>query len=296
MATVRPLRPEDIPQAQVLMAETWSNLLKEQTGLEMQYPVRPARWYEARMAQEPLGTLCLEEDGRIIGTGFCLGCGSVGWIGPMEILPGHQGRKQGKVLLQALERHLTSIGCASIGLETMKDIVRNISFYAGNGYRVEQDVLYLEKTDLRPNEVPDKDNGRAGPDDVRRLAGSGIPGYDPSKEFMMHSSSGTGMIIRVEGAMALLVPDAIPGTGKAYLRTVLTEGSGRSIEAIELVMRAENEALRRGAKSVFTIMPARSELLHPMLRGGYRPKGVDVRMVKGDIPRLHECSIISWSG
>lgn len=296
MSIVRPLRPEDVPQAQALMAETWSELLKEQTGLEMQYPVRPTRWYEARMTQEPLGTLCLEEGDEIIGTGFCLSCGSIGWIGPMEIIPGHQGRKQGKLLLQALERHLASVGCTTIGLETMKDIVRNISFYAGNGYRVEQDVLYLEKTEVRANDVSAQGFGKADLREIRRLAGTIVSGYDPSKEFMMYESSGTGMTIHGEGAAALLVPDPIPGSGKAYLRTLLTEGRESSDDAIELVKKAENEALRHGASSVFTIMPAKSELLHPLLRGGYRPKGVDIRMMKGEIARKHECSIISWSG
>ncbi|MDD1772337.1 MAG: GNAT family N-acetyltransferase [Methanomassiliicoccales archaeon] len=296
MAIVRPLRPEDIHRAQALMAETWSDLLKEQTGLEMQYPVRPARWYEARISHEPSGTLCLEEGGEIIGTGFCLSCGSIGWIGPMEIIPGHQGRKQGKLLLQALEKHLDSVGCTTIGLETMKDIVRNISFYVGNGYRVEQDVLYLEKTEVRANDVSDQDFGKADMSEIRRLADTVISGYDPSKEFTMYESTGTGVTFHGEGVAALLVPDIIPGSGKAYLRTLLTEGSERSNEAIELVKSAENEALRHGASSIFTIMPAKSELLHPLLRGGYRPKGVDIRMMKGEIARKHECSIISWSG
>ncbi len=296
MPQVRLLRPDDVPAAQVLMADTWSNLLKRQTGMDISYPVRPAAWYVARLRHEPKGCLCVEEDGKIQGTAFCLSCGPVGWIGPMEVSPPMQGRGYGTMLLEALEVYLMSRGCKAVGLETMKDVSKNTDFYTGGGYAPEQDMLYLEKDWLEGHDGGRPADGRADLKEVRRLGSTIHPGFDPSKEFQMFEEMGTGRTLHGEGAAALLVLDPIPGSGKAYLRTVLTEGYHRLSEGVELVQRAEREALWAGARTIFTIVSSGSELLPILLRGGYKPKGVDVRMMKGSFTRKHECHLFSWSG
>ena len=296
MAEVRLLKAEDVPAAQTLMADTWSNLLKRQTGIEISYPVRPAAWYAARLRHEPLGCLCIEEAGRLVGTGFGLSCGSVGWIGPMEVTPALQGRGYGTQLMEALEVYLASRKCRAVGLETMKDVARNVDFYARGGYVQDQDMLYMEKAWLQGQDSGRQEGGRANLGEVRRLAGTIYPGFDPSKEFAIYEEMGNARTFHGEGAAALLLLDPIPGSGKAYLRTVLTEGYARLNSALELVQKAEREALWSGAHTLFTIIPADSELMPYLLRGGYKPKGVDVRLIKGDFSRRHECSIISWSG
>lgn len=296
MFLVRPLRPDDVPAAQALMADTWSNLLKRQTGLEMPYPVRPAAWYAARLRHEPLGCLCVEEDGRIVGTGFALSCGNVGWIGPMEVSPAFQGRGIGTELLVSLETYLASKGCKAIGLETMKDVARNLDFYARGGYVPELDMLYLEKEWLEGQDAGRPEQGRVDAKEIRRLASTISPGFDPTSEFLMYEEMGTGKTLMGEGAAALLLTDPIPGSGKAYLRTILSEGYHRINEAIGLVQKAEREALWSGARTIFTIAPANSELVTYLLRGGYRPKGADVRLMKGTFTRKHECHLFSWSG
>lgn len=296
MAFIRQLRPEDVPAAQALMADTWSNMLKRQTGLEVPYPVRPAVWYSARLAHEPGGCLCAEEDGKIIGTGFCLSCGSVGWMGPMEVSPPHQGRGVGTQLLESLEVYLASKGCKAVGLETMKDVSENLAFYARGGYAEDQDMLYMEKDWLEGQDGGRPERGKSDPKEIKRLASSIHPGFDPSKEFIMNEEIGAGTTFYGEGAVALLLWDPIVGSGKAYIRMLLTEGYHRLNAAIELIQKLEREALWAGARSIFTIIPSDSELVPYMLRGGYKPKGVDVRLMKGKFTRSHECSIICWSG
>lgn len=278
------------------MADTWSNLLKRQTGLDLPYPVRQATWYTSRLRHEPLGCLCVEEGGKIIATGFALSCGNVGWVGPMEVSPSHQGKGYGSQLLLALETYLSTRGCKAVGLETMKDISRNLDFYAQAGYAVEQDMLFLEKDWLDGQDGGRPAQGKADLGEIKRLAATVNPGFDPSSEFRIHEEMGIGRTIMGEGAAALLLTDPIPNSGKAYLRTVLTEGYHRIDEGIALVQRAEREALWSGARAIFTIVPAQSELLTYLLRGGYRPKGADVRMMKGVFARKHECSLFSWSG
>lgn len=278
------------------MADTWSNLLKRQTGLEVSYPVRQATWYTSRLRHEPSGCICIEEGGRLIATGFALSCGKVGWIGPMEVDPAHQGKGHGTQLLLSLESYLSTRGCKAVGLETMKDISRNLDFYSQAGYSVEQDMLFLEKDWLEGHDAGRPEKGTIDVKEVRKLAATINPGFDPSSEFLIYQEMGIGRTLSTEGAVALLLTDPIPGSGKAYLRTVLTEGYHRLDEAIGLVQQAEREALWSGARAIFTIVPAQSELLTYLLRGGYRPKGADVRMMKGEFARSHECSIFSWSG
>ncbi len=296
MMVIRQLRVEDVPSAQALMADTWSNLLKKQTGLDLSYPVRPATWYTSRLRHEPRGCICVQENGRLIATGFALSCGNVGWIGPMEVSPEHQGEGYGTQLLLSLETYLSTRGCKAIGLETMKDISRNLDFYAQVGYSEEQDVLFLEKDWLEGQDGGQPERGKADTNEIRRIASTINPGYDPSSEFAIYEEMGIGRTLTAKGAVALLLTDPIPGSGKAYLRTVLTEGYHRIDEAIGLVQRAEREALWSGARAIFTIAPAQSELLTYMIRGGYKPKGADVRLMKGEFARAHECSIFSWSG
>ncbi|MHC1709439.1 MAG: GNAT family N-acetyltransferase [Methanomassiliicoccales archaeon] len=293
---VRQLRVEDVPSAQALMADTWSNLLKQQTGLELSYPVRQATWYTSRLRHEPLGCIGVEENGKLIATGFALSCGNVGWIGPMEVSPAHQGKGYGSQLLLSLETYLSTRGCKAVGLETMKDISRNLDFYSQAGYAVEQDVLFLEKDWLDGQDGGRLEKGKANVKEIKRVASTINPGFDPSVEFKIYEEMGIGRTLTAEGAVALLLTDPIPGSGKAYLRTVLTEGYHRIDEAIGLVQKAEREALWSGARAMFTIVPAHSELLTYLLRGGYKPKGADVRMIKGKFDRAHECSIFSWSG
>ncbi|MCX6650868.1 MAG: GNAT family N-acetyltransferase [Methanomassiliicoccales archaeon] len=288
--------PRDVLAAQALMANTWSHLLKMQTGMDIAYPVRPAVWYSARMAHEPGGCLCIEEDGRIVATGFCLSCGTVGWIGPMEVHPSYQGRGYGSELLLSLETYLASKGCKVVGLETMKDIARNVSFYAQGGYAEKNDMLYIEKDWLEGQDAGRPEEGQTDAKEVRRLAGTIFPGFDPSKEFLISEETKAGKTLSSEGAVALLLTDPISGSGKAYLRTLLSESYQRLNESLDLVQRAEREALWSGARSIFTIISTDSELLPYLLRGGYRPKGVDVRMMKGSFNTSHNCSIISWSG
>jgi GNAT superfamily N-acetyltransferase len=293
---IRQLRVEDVPSAQALMADTWSNLLKQQTGLDLSYPVRQATWYTSRLRHEPLGCVCVEENGKLIATGFALSCGNVGWIGPMEVSPAHQGKGFGSQLILSLETYLSTRGCKAVGLETMKDISRNLDFYSQAGYSVEQDMLFMEKDWMDGQDAGRSEKGKADAKEIKRLASTINPGFDPSSEFNIYEEMGIGRTLAAKGAVALLLTDPIPGSGKAYLRTVITEGYHRLDEAIGLVQRAEREALWSGARSMFTIVPAQSELLTYLLRGGYKPKGADVRMIKGKFARSHECSIFSWSG
>lgn len=296
MATVRLLRPSDVPAAQALMANTWSHLLKRQTGMEISYPVRPASWYLGRMVHEPGGCLCVEEGGRIVGTAFGLSCGSVGWIGPMEVSPPLQGMGLGGMLLESLEVYLSRKGCRAVGLETMRDVARNMDFYAKAGYEEEENMLYLEKPWLEGQDSGRPEKEKVDVKEIRRLGGTITKGFDPSKEFLMSEETGSGKTLYAEGAAALLLKDPISGSGKAYLRTVLSEGYHRLSEVLGLVQKAEREALWSGARTMFTILPAGSEVLPYLLRGGYQTRGVDVRLMKGSFPRKHECHIISWSG
>jgi GNAT superfamily N-acetyltransferase len=296
MDVPRLLLPKDIPAAQALMANTWSHLLKVQTGLDIAYPVRPASWYMTRLSHEPGGCMCIEEDRKIVATGFCLNCGTVGWIGPMEVHPSYQGRGYGSELLLSLETFLASTGCKAVGLETMKDVARNVSFYAQAGYTERDEMIYLEKSWLEGQDAGRPEEGQVDVKEIRRLGGTIFPGFDPSKEFLICQETKAGKALRTEGAVALLLTDPIPGSGKAYLRTLLTEGYPRMNQALDLVQRAEREALWSGARSMFTIISEKSELLPYLLRGGYRPKGVDLRMMKGSFNTSHDCHVMSWSG
>ncbi|TFG55234.1 MAG: GNAT family N-acetyltransferase [Methanomassiliicoccus sp.] len=293
---VRPLRSEDIPRSQVLMVKTWTEQLKLSTGLDIEYPVRRSNWYASRLEVEPEGCICIFDGDEMLAAGFALKCGTSGWIGPIEVLPEGQGQGLGKVLLNALEDHLRGRGCQFIGLETIKDSPKNVAFYEKAGYRNDGETLYLEKVLMKDRFIFGSRPYAHKEKEIGRLGNAVSPGYDPSSEFFMAVKSGQGRSVGLKGVAALLLQDPILGSGKSYLRSILCDSEERMESAMKLIRWSENEMMKGGASSIFTLLRSDSLFLPRLLRVGYLPKGVDLRMVKGDFPQNHRASIISWSG
>jgi ribosomal protein S18 acetylase RimI-like enzyme len=146
---LRPMVIDDIPSAQAIGKATWSKVASEDLGREVEYPTRPAKIIQAAIEEEPHGCFVAMLGDQMVGAAYSHVWGSVGWVGPVEVLPGHQGSGIGKALMGACHEYLGSKGCQVFGVETMSDNERNKKFYAGLGYRSVGVTVFAEKK-LRP--------------------------------------------------------------------------------------------------------------------------------------------------
>jgi len=84
-------------------------------------------------------------DGAVVGTVMAGYDGHRGWIYSLAVHPDHRGRTIGSQLLSFAERHLASRGCMKINLQIMEGNEQVRSFYAANGYSVEERVSMGKK-------------------------------------------------------------------------------------------------------------------------------------------------------
>ena len=101
LVSIRPMRPEDMEEVREVGQIAWSDMVMHDIGRKFRYPKRSPKIIEAYLAMEPEGCLVAEQGGKIIGSAFCHVWGKVGWIGPLEVLPDHQGSGVGKALWPA---------------------------------------------------------------------------------------------------------------------------------------------------------------------------------------------------
>ena len=112
----------------------WQDVLEKETGLKLDYPLKPEMVLRTYMSMDPGGSLAAWSGERMVGAIYAHAWGRVGWIGPMEVDPSWQGRGVGTSLLHAAEGYLREEGCDTIGLEAMSERRGSISFYHSRGY------------------------------------------------------------------------------------------------------------------------------------------------------------------
>ena len=103
---IRPMVIGDIPQAQAIGKATWSKVASDDLGRPVEYPTRPSQIILAAIEEEPLGCFVAVVNEVIVGTAYSHVWGSVGWVGPVEVLPELQGSGIGSALMQACHTYL----------------------------------------------------------------------------------------------------------------------------------------------------------------------------------------------
>jgi GNAT superfamily N-acetyltransferase len=133
---IRRLLRKDIPQARLLSQITWSDQVFKDTGKRVEYPKRVTKLLDAYLGIEPRGGIVAFKGDEMIGSAYAHTWGKVGWTGPLEVLPQWQGKGIGTALMKAADQYLERKGCDVIGVETMGDHDRHISFYKNLGYSI----------------------------------------------------------------------------------------------------------------------------------------------------------------
>ncbi|NLK25225.1 MAG: GNAT family N-acetyltransferase [Euryarchaeota archaeon] len=312
LVSIRPMRPEDMEEVREVGQIAWSDMVMHDIGRKFRYPKRSPRMIEAYLAMEPEGCLVAEQGGKIIGSAFCHVWGKVGWIGPLEVLPDHQGSGVGKALLRACERHLEQRGCQVIGLETLSHIPKHLHLYLSSGYSPHSTVLIMEKM---------IDHEGAMTDEVEEVTVSSLPDVLPELvrlSALMEPSLNLSREAKtiVERHMGNVYINRRDGevVGAAFLHTYQRgeEAAFSSIKAVlvdprradaasiydSLLERCEGASLMMGKKRILIRFPVRDPVLYKhMLKRSYQLKGANIRMVKrGQYEERGTYHVASWAG
>jgi GNAT superfamily N-acetyltransferase len=308
--TLRPMVIGDIPSAQAIGKATWSKVASDDLGREVEYPTRPADIIQAAIEEEPRGCFVAMKGGQTVGTAYSHVWGSVGWVGPVEVLPGHQGSGIGTALMEACHGYLGSRGCRVFGVETMSDNERNKRFYSGLGYRSMGVTVFAEKK-LRPaayfvvgiRELTSLNLGENS-EAIRMLSSAVYPGMDCTSEFRMalNHSLGKAFLFHHDGVtkgVALLMDAPLEGLHMVSIRLLLTDPDipDRGAVMSSLMAACEQSAISSGSDRVFTSCSITNDISHILVERDYKISASNVRFIKGDdYSEAGGTNIIAWAG
>jgi GNAT superfamily N-acetyltransferase len=301
---------DDIPFAQAVGKATWSRVASEDIGRPVEYPVRPATIIKAAIEEEPRGCFAAMLDDEMVGTAYSHVWGSVGWVGPVEVLPDHQGSGVGKTLMEACHTYLGSQGCRVFGVETMSDSERNKRFYTHLGYRSVGITVFAEKK-LRPAgyfvggiKEMNASNLAENSGEIRQLSSAVYPGMDCTTEFRrtLKHSLGKAFLFRHDGitkGAALIMEAPLEGLHMVSLRLLLTDPntSDRGAVMSSLMAACEQSAISSGNDRVFTSCSITNDISRILVERDYKISASNVRFVKGDdYSESGGTNIIAWAG
>ncbi len=307
---LRTMVVDDIPFVQEIGRATWSRVASEDIGRPVEYPIRPGKMIQAAMEEEPQGCMVAMIGDDMVGNAYCHVWGSVGWVGPVEVLPDHQGSGIGKKLMEACHGYLASRGCRVYGVETMSDNERNKRFYTSLGYRSVGITVFAEKK-LRPagyfvggiRELNDS-NLKESSEEIKHLSSAVYPGMDCTSEFHMalRHSLGKGFICHHGGitkGAALLMEAPLEGLHMVSIRLLLTNPSlsDRGAVMSSLMAACEQSAISSGNDRVFTSCSITNDISSILVERDYKISASNVRFIKGDdYSEAGGTNFIAWAG
>ena len=301
---------DDIPLAQGIGKTTWSRVASEDLGRPVEYPTRPGRIIGAAIEEEANGCFIAMVGDEAVGTAYSHVWGSVGWVGPVEVLPHRQGSGVGKALMEACHAHLRSRGCRVFGVETMSDNERNKRFYTGLGYRPVGVTVFAEKK-LRPAgyfvggiKELNASNLADSAGEIRKLSSAVFPGMDCNSEFRgaLKHALGKAFLFRHDGitkGAALLMEAPLEGLHMVSIRLLLTDPNIPDRRAVfsSLMATCEQSAISAGNDRVFTSCSITSDISHILVERDYKISASNVRFIKGDdYSEKGGTNIIAWAG
>ncbi|OPY30897.1 MAG: putative acetyltransferase [Methanomassiliicoccales archaeon PtaU1.Bin124] len=310
---IRRLTRKDIDAAQSLAQNVWGDQAKRDTGMNIAYPKRLRRMFEGYLHADPRGSFLATIEGKAIGASYGHKWGRVGWIGPIEVSTEYQKHGVGTLLAHATVDHLETVGCDTIGVETMGDSEGHVEFYRRIGFSVHSPTFFYEKrlesdpglsgeTILLPFTSYETILNRA-----KELSERISPGLDLSVEFWMSYVANLGRILvyqdpndpeKLLGA-SVVYGRTMEGVDTHLLRLLIVDPDHDDQQRVANALLQDSEFLvrRMGGRRMFFSCPATATSVSLLAERGYRVIGNNVRMTRGaKYAERGEMQIISWAG
>lgn len=135
MPNLRLMADVDLPQVNLILSKAFTHA-RLQTGLrDSRVPLCRIDFLKMYRAANAEGSFVIAEDGKIVAYCFSRLWGSVGWIGPLSVIPAKESKGYGKRVVGAAVEVLKSQCAETIGLEMAAQSTRNLAFYTKLGFR-----------------------------------------------------------------------------------------------------------------------------------------------------------------
>jgi len=151
---LRLMQRSDLPAVNRVLAKAFTAARLSDGFKTPRVPLCHLSFLEMYLAVFPHGCFVIDDANGLVGYTFSRLWGEVAWIGPVSVIPAHQGKKLGQQLMvktiETLQRH----GARVIGLETMPRSVHNIGFYTQLGFLPRNLTVDLIQAVPRQPEAP----------------------------------------------------------------------------------------------------------------------------------------------
>jgi GNAT superfamily N-acetyltransferase len=306
-------RPADIAALNEVFSEAFTERYRRDGLVGVRVPaLNPAIWRYALADADEGAMLWRGERGDVVAFNIAHHSGAAGrgegWMGPLAVRPGLQGKGIGKGVVRAGVEWLRGRGAATIGLETMPRTMDNIGFYSGIGFvpgpltlTVTLEAEAAPKPPQLVGRLParDRDDALA---ECRALAGALLPGRDFTREIALTEELALGDTVLVRGDDGALAGFAlchsaplVEGRVREELRVLKLAAASRA--AVPAVAAAVCDFARRSGtrRAAFRVQGDYTWLYAELLRRGGRVRWTDLRMtLDGHAePRAAEGAVLS---
>lgn len=305
LRTWRPVRPADGPHPAgsadiAALNEVFSEAFTERYRKDGLVGVRvpalnPAIWRYALADAGEGAMLWRGERGDVVAFNIAHHSGAFGagegWMGPLAVRPGLQGKGLGKGVVRAGVEWLRGRGALTVGLETMPRTMDNIGFYSRMGFvpgpltlTVTLDAESAARAPALVGRFPARDRDDAVAE-CRLLADALIPGRDFTREIALTEELALGDTVLARAPDGELAGFAlchsaplVEGRVREELRVLkLVAASPDAVPALVAAVRdfARRSGTRRAA---FRVQGEYTWLYRELLRRGGRVRWTDLRM------------------
>jgi GNAT superfamily N-acetyltransferase len=213
-------RPGDIAALNEVFSESFTDRYRKDGLVGVRVPaLNPAIWRYALADAGEGAMLWRGERGDVVAFNIAHHSGAAGegegWMGPLAVRPGLQGKGVGKAVVRAGVDWLRGRGARTIGLETMPRTMDNIGFYSGLGFvpgpltlTVTLEAESAERAPQLVGRLPGRDRDDAM-GECRALASALVAGRDFTREIALTEELALGDTVLVRDAAGALAGFAI---------------------------------------------------------------------------------------
>jgi GNAT superfamily N-acetyltransferase len=262
-----------------------------------------ADYVRSRFAADPSAALAAELDGRLVGTNFVTRWGSVGFFGPLTVLPELWDRGVARRLLDATMPILDGWGVTHRGLFTFPQSTKHLSLYQRYGFL----PRFLTAVMAKPA-GPDPGatgwtplSGMTDPEVAlaacSELTGQIYPGFEVEREIWAAERQKLGDTVVLHGLAGALDAFAVchsgPGTeagsGVCFIKFGAARPGPEAGDRFRRLLEAcEAFAVSQGASVVVAgVNTARRGAYRALLDRGFRAEMIGVAMHNADDEGYH---------
>jgi|SRR5579872_4514767 len=296
---IRPLTEDDVDEADRIVRLAFGTFL----GLpDPSTFMGDAQYARTRFLADPTAVLAAELDGRLVGSNFVTRWGSVGFFGPLTVLPELWDKGVAKALLRETEDMFARWGVSHRGLFTFANSPKHVSLYQSLGYEPGPLTGLLGKAvsggggvDYRRfSEAPDKEEALA---EAAGLTDELYPGLDVAREIRAVDAQGLGDTVLVYDGPQLVAlgvchlgAGSEAGSGVCYVKFgAARPGADAERRFARLLAACEAYAASGAANQLLAgVSLGRRRAYHLARSAGFRPAMLGVTLHQPDSQPYHD--------